>query len=175
MIWSVTLFERELGISQRTHLLDIMYFSNSARCVILRTQRAYIHSRSGTKRSNNGALGTLSILGAASAMTLAALIHNSPALSEAVNNDDTQRFRNAKLHFTAIDPSDNRPFEILSQKAINTIMQSGEVAYKFPQPMKNVSGVYVNSLRSNEPIEDHYSVDTIGSTKLIAGVYDGRT
>lgn len=106
-------------------------------------------------------------------MTLAALYHNSPALNEAAKNDDKNRFMQTRLHFTAIDPSDNRPFEILSQKAINAIMRSGEVSYKFAQPIKNVSGVYVNSLRSNEPIEDHYSVDTIGSTKIIAGVYDG--
>jgi pyruvate dehydrogenase phosphatase len=151
-----------------------MILSKGARSTIVHTQRAYIHSRSGSQRYGKGALGTLSLLGAASAMTLAALYHNSPALNEAVKNDDKQRFMQTKLHFTAIDPNDNRPFEILSQKAINAIMRSGEVAYKFAQPIKNVSGVYVNSLRSNEPIEDHYSVDTVGSTKLIAGVYDGK-
>ncbi|CAO3668637.1 unnamed protein product [Umbelopsis ramanniana] len=151
-----------------------MILSKGARCTIMHTQRSYLHSRSGSQRYGKGTLGTLSVLGAASAMTLAALYHNSPALNEAAKDDDKNRFMQTKLHFTAIDPSDNRPFEILSQKAINAIMRSGEVAYKFAQPIKNVSGVYVNSLRSNEPIEDHYSVDTIGSTKVIAGVYDGH-
>jgi hypothetical protein len=152
----------------------MMTMLNSTRATAMRMQKANLHSNSRARRSVKNTAGLLSLLGAVSGMTAVGLYYNTPVLSEAVNNQDNQRFKIPRLFHTSIDPHDHRPFEILSQKTINAIFRSGEVAYRFAEPIKGVSGVYVNSLRSNDPVEDHYSVDSIGSTRLIAGVYDGK-
>lgn len=158
------------------HLMQpaMMTMLNSTRATAMRMQKANLHFKSSARSSVKNTAGLLSLLGAVSAMTAVGLYYNSPVLSEAVNNQDNQRFKIPRLFHTSIDPHDHRPFEILSQKTINAIFRSGEVAYRFAEPIKGVSGVYVNSLRSNDPVEDHYSVDSIGSTRLIAGVYDGK-
>ncbi|KAM3578343.1 hypothetical protein VKS41_004113 [Umbelopsis sp. WA50703] len=150
-------------------------FLNRARLTATRSQRASLHSKAGKRASTSANLGLLPLLGTAGAITVAAsLYHSRPALNEAVKTENGLANRKPRSFQTAIDRYDNRPFEILPQKNIDAIFRSGEVAYKFAQPIKYVTGVYVNSLRANDPIEDHYSVDTIGSNKLIAGVYDGH-
>lgn len=150
-------------------------FLNRGRLTATRSQRALLHSQAKKKATPATNVGVLPLLGTAGAITVAAtLYHSRPALNEAVKTEDGLPIKKTRLFQTAIDRYDNRPFEILPQKSIDGIFRSGEVAYKFAQPIKHVSGVYVNSLRSNDPIEDHYSVDTIGSDKLIAGVYDGK-
>jgi hypothetical protein len=150
-------------------------FLNRARLTATRSQRASLHSKAGKRASTSANLGLLPLLGTAGAITVAAsLYHSRPALNEAVKTENGLANRKPRSFQTAIDGYDNRPFEILPQKNIDAIFRSGEVAYKFAQPIKYVTGVYVNSLRANDPIEDHYSVDTIGSNKLIAGVYDGK-
>ncbi|KAG2177746.1 hypothetical protein INT43_002993 [Umbelopsis isabellina] len=150
-------------------------FLNRGRLTATRSQRALLHSQAKKKATSAANVSLLPLLGTAGAITVAAtLYHSRPALNEAVKTEDGLPIKKVRLFQTAIDRYDNRPFEILPQKSIDGIFRSGEVAYKFAQPIKYVSGVYVNSLRSNDPIEDHYSVDTIGSDKLIAGVYDGH-
>ncbi|KAG2209730.1 hypothetical protein INT47_001878 [Mucor saturninus] len=66
---------------------------------------------------------------------------------------------------------DSRPFTLLPSTDIDQRLRSGQFMNKVSTP--EVKAIYSNQLASNNPVEDNYSIHTLGQG-LIAGVYDGH-
>ncbi|KAI9029917.1 phosphatase 2C-like domain-containing protein [Phycomyces nitens] len=67
---------------------------------------------------------------------------------------------------------DNRPFTLLSPEAIDQRLRADQSVTR--TPLDRVKAVYTSQVASNNPVEDNYSVNLVGSQGLIAGVYDGH-
>ncbi|KAL0086901.1 PDH phosphatase [Phycomyces blakesleeanus] len=67
---------------------------------------------------------------------------------------------------------DTRPYTLLSPETINERLRADQFVTR--TPLDRVKAVYTSQVASNNPVEDNYSVNLVGTQGLIAGVYDGH-